>query len=209
METAKIFSLMASLLVCGTFVLYVRLIARSAIKPNPSTWLIVTTVMSVNAGTFIELVQRNIWSGLMAIIIPVLAMFMVFYCWIRGRFAPVSWAESLIAIASIGLLVVWKITGSAELTNLLTQGLLLISFAPSIIGVIRRTTEENPWPWTLGIASYVMQIISLLLTPKTALAAFAWPIIDGIFGNGILAATIWIVNCNTRKKAEEGENPGT
>jgi hypothetical protein len=79
----------------------------------------------------------------------------------------------------------WKISGNAVISNISIQIIFIISFIPTINGLLTKVGKEKPMPWFLGAFAYVLQVI-IILSNSVNFWALVFPLIQ-IFGQGAIA----------------------
>ena len=106
----------------------------------------------------------------------------------KGEFVKLGRLDYVVILMVVIIGVFWQTTGDPITANLLLQLILLISFYPTVRGLLRRELREKPLPWNLAVISYVLLISAILIDWKSG----AWlelihPIVNGIIGNGSVA----------------------
>ncbi len=181
-------SIIGALIGIGGMAQYIGYLVTNKIILNKVTWGISAAIMLLQAGTYFEIVRAgNPWIATNSIIVAVGFMFIFIYSFIYGRYAKlngVDWVSLAVGIATV---VIWKFTGNAKAANLILQTAVVVSFIPTIVGLFQGRLREKPWPWFIGVISYVFIIVAIFLQYGFSnLAAFVYPILIGILINGFI-----------------------
>jgi len=83
--------------------------------------------------------------------------------------------------------IFWKTTGDPVVSNLMMQIILVISFVPTLVGLIKRRLREKSLSWNLAVLSYCFLIVSIVSGSSWTWAQLAYPFFNGIVGNGSVA----------------------
>jgi hypothetical protein len=185
-----ILTVLANVLMVGVIITYFRQVRNGTSVPNPATWLIWTVVSVMNAISYFVVMQGNLWQSLISIVMTVGFLITFSYSLLRGKFAALDFFEEVTLVLVFVIGILWKTTGETELANLALQVIFLISFVLTIRGLLAGKLREKPLPWVLAFFSYVCVIISLTLQPDVSWIAYAYPIVNGILGNGSVMAII-------------------
>lgn len=198
---SEFFSVLSGITIAVVPILYLRQVIKGISIPNPATWLICLITFGLNTATYFFVVEKNVWKILLpsTILLGIIVVFS--YSLIKGKFARIGIIEIISVLLAIGIGILWKTTKDAVLANLALQVVLVISFLPTVIGLLRRTLREGPLPWRIGVLSYVFLIIAIILDWQGNWAELAYPFLNGILGNGSVAVISQIQN----KKAERNK----
>jgi hypothetical protein len=104
---------------------------------------------------------------------------------IKSKFSRISHIDIISLVVAVGVGVFWKVSNDAVIANIALQVLFVISFFPTINGLLKGVARERPVPWLLGTAAYIVQIVIVLSNPIT-LWAVTFPLIQ-IIGQGTIA----------------------
>lgn len=180
-------SIIASLCNLASGTSYFKQLIKNESIPNPATWLIWVVVTMINAATYFFVVRESVWialaSGVMAAVI-----FIIFVtATINGKFTRFGIIDAVCLALAIAVGILWAVTNNPVLANVSLQVIFLISFYPTLHGLLRRQGKERPMPWFFASVSYMLQIVVVVLSPIT-LWALVFPIVH-LVGN----ATIGLV----------------
>lgn len=186
MGATEILGLIAALIVFVVYATYFRQVLKGTSIPNPATWVIWLIVMTMNAVSYCIMVES--WGkSLLAICSAAFIAALFVYSLIKGKFAKLAVLEYIVIGLALVIGVFWQITKDARLANLALQAILLISFVPTAIGIIRNTAKEGPLPWVIASVSYCFGVAAVLCGWSRDWAELAFPIVNGIIGNGSIA----------------------
>jgi hypothetical protein len=196
---SEFFSVLSGVVIAAVPIIYLRQVVKGISIPNPATWFICLMTFGLNTATYFFVVEKNIWKILLPSTI-LLGIIVVFgYSFIKGKFARIGIVEIVSVLLAIGIGILWKTTKDATLANLALQVVLMISFLPMIVGLLRRTLREGPLPWSLGVLSYIFLIVAIVLDWQGNWAELAYPFFNGILGNGSIAVISYVQNSKIKK----------
>ena len=131
-------------------------------EPNPASWAIWTLLSILNAWSFREVSADNL-STLQFFTGSVACMITFFYTWYRGKLKRLKHSEWRILALALSVIVVWRIFNSATGANMLVVLTFIISFIPTLKGVLADPFKESPRSWWLWTAAFAFTIGSILL----------------------------------------------
>ena len=181
----QIFALVSVILNLVATVIYINQIVKNKSTPNPSSWIIWLIVNVVNLVTYFFLVDKSIWVTLASLTSTTVVAVIFLLSLLNGKFTKLSRVDIASLVIAIGIGILWKTTGNAVISNIALQIIFIISFLPTINGLLTKSAKESPTPWLLGSSAYVLQIIIIMLNPVT-LWALIFPLIQ-IVGQGSIA----------------------
>jgi hypothetical protein len=193
MDLISLLAIAATITILLVYITYFHQMTKGQSTPNPATWTIWLAMMLLNAITYALIVQ-DFSKALFPTVTSILVGLMFTYSIIKGKFGPFKKLEVVILILALLIGIGWQITGNAILANLLLQVILFISFIPTAVGLLKRTLKEKPLPWILSIIAYQFQLATVLINFDGNYAALAYPIVNGVLGNGSVTAIIIIMN---------------
>lgn len=187
MNISEFISLSASVFTFLSVASYFKQLVKGESIPNPATWMIWLAVTLLNTFTYFKVVEGNVWTSLVSIVLTVGFCVVFIYASIRGKFAKLERIEVISLILAVIIGIFWQTTGNATIANLLIQIIFLISFYPTILGLIQKKLKEKATPWVFAVVSCSILIISVILNwEQGGWAALAFPIIR-MLGNGAVA----------------------
>ena len=82
----------------------------------------------------------------------------------------------------------------SRIVSSLLQVILVISFFPTIRGLLKHELREKGLPWNLSVLAYSLMVLAILVDPTVENRAIAlvYPIVNGVLGNGSVALIIWL-----------------
>ncbi|MFA6254754.1 MAG: hypothetical protein WC675_01820 [Patescibacteria group bacterium] len=190
MNYSYIFGLLAGITALIAYGLYFKQIFKGQSTPNPSTWGIWFLIGIINAITYFSVTNDNLWQSFIVIAVTLSVFIILVYARIKGRFARVSNIEIIIFVLALVIGFFWQITSNDRVANLLLQGTYIISYIPTIFGIIKGTGKEHYVAWSTVIVAYLFSTISLLFDPGVDWIAYVHPIVNGLLGNGVIVALI-------------------
>ncbi|MFW0862743.1 MAG: hypothetical protein ACKKL6_04140 [Candidatus Komeilibacteria bacterium] len=183
---SKILAGMATATIFLVYLFYFLQVRKGTSKPNPATWLIWLMVMVINAFTYTFIVG-DLYKALIAITASIMIGFTMVYALLNGRFGKLGQMEQITLIACIIIGVFWRLGGDTSVAHLLLQVILLVSFIPTLVGLLKKTLTERPLPWLLAVMAYVFQMSALIIVWDGNWISLVYPFVNGILGNGSVA----------------------
>lgn len=181
----QILALITILLNLVATVIYVKQIIKNKSTPNPSSWAIWLIVNLVNLITYFIIVEKSIWIAFASITSTIVVLFIFLLSLIKGKFTKLNPVDVISLVIAIGIGIVWKVSGNAIVSNIALQIIFIISFIPTIRGLLKKTAKEKALPWFLGTLAYILQIIIVLFN-SISVWALVFPLIQ-IIGQGTIA----------------------
>ncbi len=171
---------------------YFKQLLKDESVPNPATWLIWLVVTILNTVTYYIVAKRNTWLSLTSIVLALVIASIFITALVKGKFSRLGLVEILSLVFALVIGVFWKITGDAALSNICLQAIFLISFYPTIHGLLTHASKEKPLPWAFASMSYALQIINVVLSQITSVA-LVFPIVN-LIGNGTVGLFSYFQN---------------
>lgn len=137
---------------------YYYLSVKNGIRPNTTSWTIWTL------GSILDLVSYMALTGdwvknLLPMACTAASVVLYIHFLSRGKFQKLSTENILIIVSDIIATVLWYLTDSALVGNILLQVSTVISFVPIIKEVYDEDENETPLPWLIWSAAYFMDLI--------------------------------------------------
>ncbi len=175
----------AAVLHGAAFVLYARQVNLGHSSPNVAMWSVATFLTLLNALTFQEM-SGDPLAAVQMFVGFIGCSFIFFYALTKGNFSRLGhldvWAMCLGVLAGI----IWHVFRQAAWANMVVLGALMISSAPTLIGVFRDPFKETPRSWIMWTAAYVITTINLLLNPGWHVESLVNPVLS-IIEHGAVA----------------------
>ena len=188
------FGILASilLLLAGTFILLQ--VKRGVSTPNLTTWFVNLSVSAINAFTFHQVVNSNIYQSLIMFMSLLTLIVIFFYTMSKGKFAKLSRLDMILFILALFVGIMWKLTDD-RLANFLVQIVMFIANLATVIGLWQKKLREYYVSWIFAVSAYIVAITGLLLSSNHDWLAYFGPILNGIIGNGL----VLILSSKTKK----------
>jgi len=185
----------ASSIIMIVYVTYLIQVVRGQSTPNPATWLIWITVLTLNTVTFF-LTVKNIPICLISLMGSLNSLTIFLYSLRKKKLTGLGHLEIFILILTAIIGLVWYLTSNSGLANALIQIILIISFWPTLNGLIKGTAKEKSVPWLLAVLAYTFTLSAVLINPNSDYnyVELAFPMVNGILGNGSIAVLAILKN---------------
>lgn len=179
-----ILTILYSVLIPIIYILYLRGVKKENTTPNPITWIIWSGAGIVNAITYYGVTEGDIFKYLITVIAAICATMVVIYTMIKGKFQKFTLVDLCVAISVIGLLGYWWYEKNDRITNMLLQVIYLLSFIPTVYNIWIKDSNEYLPPYFVALVAYSLSIVVILLDWKNDWLQLAYPIANGLIGNG-------------------------
>ncbi len=175
--------------------MYLYYVIKGNITPNAATWAIWGSVNVVNSVTYFKVVDGDLsrWAATGAACLG--SLLILGYAAFNKRFSKIGPTEWMIlAIAGV-IVYYWRTSGDDVMANLLLQAVYVLSFIPTVLGVLKGN-KENILPWYIAVVSYMIMTTNLVIhwQPEQQLVSLVHPILIGVMGNGSVAIAIRHMN---------------
>lgn len=138
--------------------LYAKGIFSGNIKPNAASWSI-WAFSAVLEGLSYIYVTNDVYKNILPIICTISSIALVVACFFRGSFKPLTSFEKKIVALDIIIMVIWYLTESSFIANLLLVITAVISFVPIIKDTRDDPYSEDATPWFVWSLAYTFQLI--------------------------------------------------
>jgi hypothetical protein len=145
--------------IAGYFI-YLRHVTAGNVRPNTASWSIWAFGAVLESLSYLYLAQ-DIFKSILPIACALCAVLFFIYCIFKGHFGKISKFETAIVIIDIVITLVWYITSSPLIANILFIITAVISFVPIIIHVFKNPKNEAAPPWIIWTIAYGLQIITV------------------------------------------------
>ena len=187
----EIMQVTAALLLIVVYVIYLKQTIKGESTPNPGTWIAWFVIMGINTVTYFKVVNDDYFKSAIVFVGFISVTLIMVYSLLRGKFVKLTKVDIWLLALSIIIGIFWQATKKAEVSNLLLQIVIFVSFLPTAIGLIQGRLKEKHTPWTLAAIAYSLQTASLLINYNGNLYELFLPIINGIMGNGMITVIIF------------------
>lgn len=186
MDLSQFFGLLAGLTALLTYFFYFKQVLKNKSTPNPATWVVWVVVGLINVLTYFAVTGDNWWQSFIVIAVFFCMTGVFIYSIFKGKLSRLSSVGivSLILVIIIG--VFWQVTANDRIANLLLQGIYLISYIPTGVGILRGTVKEHHTAWIIAFTAYVFSVFSVYTGPPADWVAYAHPVINGLLCNGAI-----------------------
>ena len=186
MNVSYLFGLIAGIIALITYGLYFRQTLKGQSTPNPSTWAIWLLVGIINSITYFSITNNNLWQSFIVIAVTFSVFIVFIYSLFKGKFSRISKIEIIVFILAIAILIFWQMTSNDRVSNLLLQAVYVVSYVPTVSGIIKGTGKEHYVAWIAAFIAYLFSTISIGFDPQVDWVAFVHPIVNGLLGNGVI-----------------------
>ncbi len=193
----EILQVSGSLILLLVYFFYLSQAVKGQSTPNPGTWIVWFVIMGINTITYFKVVDDNYLKTAIVFIGFTGITSIMLYSLFKGKFAKLAKIDLILLSLSIIIGIFWQISENANISNLLLQIIIFISFLPTAIGLIQDRLKEKHLPWTLAVIAYSLQTISLTINYDGNIYQLFLPIINGVLGNGLI---VIILFCKSIKK---------
>ncbi|HRX64211.1 MAG TPA: hypothetical protein P5060_03855 [Candidatus Absconditabacterales bacterium] len=159
----------------------------------------------INAITYYHLISGNIFKYMIAILTAICASFVFFYTLFKGSFKKLNEVDSVIILLLVCVGIFWFTSKNQRNTNLLLQLVYIVSFVPIAYNVWFKNATEYIVPFLIALFAYSISIITILLEWNGDWAEIAYPVANGIIGNGLVVVVIYKKQKNNLKRQRKYE----
>ena len=198
MDFSFIFGLLSGFIAIFAYGFYFKQILAGQSTPNPASWGIWLTAGVLNAITYFAVTEGNIWQSMIVLAVAFSTGLIFVYSLFRGKFTRVSTVEIIALVLALAIGIFWQLTSDDRLSNLFLQGVYIISFIPTIIGIASGKARENHVSWSVVFVAYVFAALSVAFGSHPDWVAFVNPLVNGVLCTGIVIALILYKNHHER-----------
>lgn len=204
MSSSEILGLMAGLTSAIAATIYLLHMLRGKNTPNPATWFIWAVVHTMNTVSYVMLngVFRDWQNSLIAVVMAIMIITIFVTAWKRSHFSKFSRKDAYALVGALIVGIIWKLTKDEQIANLLIQVLLIYSFWPTIVGLLKKQAQENPLAWSVAVLAYFLTIAAITSNSTFSMSndwvKLVYPFVNGILGNGSVAVISIIIRYKTR-----------
>ena len=191
-------SVLASIMLAICIASYYYFTTKDKAKPNPATILVWWAVSILNFGSYFKVVNENYYKAAIAVVLTIGLSAVLVYAFRNGKFSRLAKEDMYCVGFAVIIAIFWAISGNAKVSNLLLQIIIVVSFFPTIRGLIQGTGQEQNLTWNLAVVAYILQTIAVYLDPEQTWISMAYPVINGIIGNGAVSVVIYFTRNRTK-----------
>lgn len=163
---------------------YLKQVVKNESTPNPTTWIIWVIVTVINSATYFSVVG-NVWIALSSAVTAAMVFLIFVLSLSKGKFTRLNKVDVVSLVLALVIGIFWQVSGDVIVSHISLQIVFIVSFYPTIHGLLTGGSKENPFAWTMGCCSYILQILNILFNPITLLA-LVFPVIQ-LLGQGAIA----------------------
>jgi hypothetical protein len=189
---SELFSSLSGLTMIVAVSIYFVRVVGGTVTPNPTTWMIWLVVMTMNTVTYYFVSQGNFLQIITPLAVACGTLLVVLFSFLKGKFGKIGKIDVIVLCLSCAVGIFWKTTGDPVVSNLMMQIILLISFIPTVVGLIKGRLREKCLVWNLGVLSYCFLMVSILLSPSWTWTQLVYPFLNGVVGNGSVAVVVFL-----------------
>lgn len=176
---------------------YFKQVLKGESTPNPATWFIWVIVTLINGTTYFLVVEKSLWISMIYVMSALVVVSVFVVSLSKGKFTALRSAEGFSLVLAVMVGILWKLTGNPIIANVCLQVILIISFYPTLNGLLKGVAKERPAPWLLASISYIFQIINIFLNHIT-LWALVSPVVN-IAGQGTIGLVAYYQNKRSQR----------
>jgi hypothetical protein len=184
------FIIPSNILLLIVIAIYLNQIRKGQSDPNATTWLIWSVVGLINTLSYIAVVQNDYWQAAITITATGGLTTIFLYSLLKGKFKKLGTVDTVCLILAAIVGALWQISGNADITNISLQAIYVISFIPTVHGILKETHKEKSLAWDLAVIAYSFSVIGVLTTEDFRWQALFYPVVNGVLGNGAVDLAI-------------------
>ncbi len=150
-------SILSGIIQFTGYLIYARKVVFGSIRPNAASWSVWAFGAVIESVSYIYLSQ-DILKNILPIVCALSAILLFLMCLIRGYFTKITSFETAVVVADVIITIIWALTGSPFVANVLLVLTAVISFVPIITAVYKNPTYERAFPWFVWTVAYVLQL---------------------------------------------------
>ena len=191
MDLSAIFGILAGITALIAYGFYFKQAQKGQSTPNPSSWAIWLLVGIINSITYFYVLNSNVWQSLIAFAVTFSVAVVFVYSLTKSKFAKVSNIEIICFILAVATGIFWQLTSNNNTANIFLQLVYVISYIPTVVGLLKGTAKEYPTSWITAIIAYTFSLISIALNFNGDWVSILFPLVNGIIGNGLIIFLIY------------------
>ncbi len=162
-----IIGILAGLIQISGYIYYVQLVKKNKIVPNTTSWLIWSYGNAIVCINYLFLADGISWSESLPIVCAISNVFAGIYFLrktlkAKKKFDRPQNYEAVILFIDLIITCYWFLTGESEITSILLQVSVFVSFIPITYETWKDPKSEKPGPWIVWSIAYVLFFISEL-----------------------------------------------
>ncbi|MFA5793030.1 MAG: hypothetical protein WC897_04140 [Candidatus Gracilibacteria bacterium] len=184
------FGLVAGVLMALSSIVYFMQVFNGKSEPNPVSWGIWFFVSIINSFTYFTVVNHNVWQALFAITNSFAIFTILTYTLLKGVHSKIRQTDLLVVLLTIVVSIFWQITSSDRFANLLLQAIYVISYIPTISGVLSKNAKEHYMAWLITVIASLFATLSVLTNYPGDWVSIVNPLIIGVICNSLVLVLI-------------------
>lgn len=186
----KILGITISLLLLLSYFIYLKQIIQKKSIPNPTTWIIWSTILTINTVMHFSGIEHSIYQTLIAFATFSAVFIIMFYSFFACSFPKLILIDKIILVISLTAVVFYFLVKDANLSALFLQTAIFLSFIPTIVGLIKDRLKEAPTPWILALLTYIIQATFLIINYDYSIYNFPLLILINLLGTSLIIIII-------------------
>ena len=185
---AEILMAAANVALVVAFVIYNKSIFQNKSQPNVVSWLLWALLTAVNAITYI--IMSVDWvKGALAIVAFFVCAATFFISLLNGKFSKLNLLDVVALVIGLLSITVWLAFDSATYAHLVLQIGMIVPFIPTYSDLWNKKTAENPVPWFMWSAAYLIGALVVVLRWQGQYEDLVFPLRTFVlhFGVGLIA----------------------
>lgn len=141
---------------------YSKRVFDKRIHPNIASWGIWAFAAILESSSYI-LLSRDWVKNLLPFVCAMSAVIFFLLAFSRKHFSKPSFFELFIVAIDVIILIIWFVSKSALLANILFIISAVVSFVPIILHSFKKPEDENAYPWIIWSVAYLLMGATVFL----------------------------------------------
>lgn len=180
----------------SAFVLYHWQVFSGKSVPNATTWFLWATLGALSASSYFVMSGDLEKSAAALTDVTLCGTVFIFAAW-NKKFAKLVIFDYVIIFGAAGGGSFWLVSGDTDSAHIFLQIVAIISFLPTINGLLRGYTREAPYPWLLWAAAYTLSATIAILNYDGNWHTLIMPVVMGV-GMHALVGSLAILKNNKK-----------
>ncbi len=175
MSTDLFLGVIAGVMHVVAFVLYNRQMLKGVSRPNTATWTLWVFLTFLNLGSY-RAMSGDWVKSILPLASSTACLFTFIFALAKGKLSKIDpWDGAALGVGIIAGFAWWQYN-SATYANLILQGSIAISFAPTLRSIRLDRTSEKPLPWFIWSVAYVLSIVVIVMRWRGQWQDFVYPV---------------------------------